>query len=228
LNFKEFLDAFIALKSSGGSVRFTDDHLQFLNPVDVNKLRKVKKQLLRVQALQFDRSKSYRVYKSKKSFDGRRGYLVGLLFEELIQIIFEESQIFALDSRVVTDSCEIDFFIHVLDPYKQLFGILNGHQRIFGEAKCHLSSAKSEWVNTLSGKMVSNGTRSGMIFTFKAGAAPSQFRAAIKDHFRSNPAIEIVPWGPTLVDELIDGKPFLRLLQVQHNFAYVGTNALVL
>jgi len=223
------LQALIQLQQSGQKIPQRDEILEYLNPINIQKLKKVQNQLRRIQTLTFSATKHRRVYKTKKQFDGRKGYLQGLLFERMIQVVFEDSQIFELQPRVQTAACEIDFFIHVLPPYNQLFPTIGSHQRIFGEAKCHAVGAKSEWVNTHVGKMTGNGTRLGMLFTFhKPGCAPSEFRTAVKDHFRSQPPTEIIPWGPSLVDELVKGVPFLRLVIKQHNLAYMGTTALIL
>ncbi|WP_413570441.1 hypothetical protein ACLWBD_07715 [Bdellovibrio sp. HCB117] len=229
LDLSQFFDAMIQLRQSGQGASLQDHHLEFLNPIDRSKLSRLLLQVERINKLKFDSTKHYRTYNTKKRFDGRRGYLLGKIFEELIQVIFKDSQIFSLQSRVVTAQCEIDFFVHLIQPYSNLFELLQAHTRLHGEAKCHAVSPKSEWVNTQAGKMTSNGTRLGMIFTFNhVGAAPSQFRTAIKDHFRSQPPTEIIPWGPTLIQELLKGTPFLKLMQIQSNLAYTGTATLKL
>ncbi|MBL7557960.1 MAG: hypothetical protein JNM24_19180 [Bdellovibrionaceae bacterium] len=124
---------------------------------------------------------------------------------------------------------EIDFFVHIIEPYNVLFSLLTPHKRLHGEAKCHAGSPEAEWVNLQAGKMVSNDTRLGMIFTFhKPAPAPFEFRTAIKDHYRSNPPVQIIPWGPTLIQELLAGNSFLKLIQTQSNLAHAGTASMQL
>lgn len=227
MNLQNFVDQMVTLKKEGNTFHVDDNLLEYFNPIDRKKLQKIKKQLERIQKLKFSKEKYHRNYKTKKMFDGRKSYLAGLCFERLISEIFGQSLIFKLDERVVTDSGEIDFFIHIIQPYDIFFKILNGHTKIFGEAKCHYMSPKSEWVNTLVGKMASNSARLGMIFTnFKAGTPPKPFISTIKDHYRSNPPTIIIPWGPTLIESMLEGNSFLKALQIQSNFAFSGTLSL--
>lgn len=229
LNLKEFFNELVELKNSGQQAKLSADQLEYFNPIDRVKLAKIKKQVERIHALKYSSRKKYRIYKSKKSFDGRRGYLLGLVFERLIQTIFKESLVFSLQPRVLLDTCEIDFFIHIIEPYNVLFSLLASHKRLHGEAKCHARPPEAEWVNLQAGKMVANDTRLGMIFTFhKPAPAPFEFRTAIKDHSRSNPPVQIIPWGPTLISDLLDGKSFLKLIQIQSNLAHAGTASMQL
>lgn len=243
MNAKEFIQ--ILAQTSDSNAPLPQDLSHLLNPVDKGLLSGQISTIEEFRNLDFEeveqrnklidkynryvpekKQKNYSI--KKKSWDGIRAYLIGELFEQLIEIIFSKSLIFQIGKRIHTDASEIDILLTMRDPCAKAVRILDDNTHVICEGKCHTVTPKSEWVNKLAGVMTSHETSMGFLFVFpKEKKAGLKFRNSIKDHFRSSQVkLKIIPFGIKQFKEIAQGKSFVEVLEQQHSLAKIGAASL--
>jgi hypothetical protein len=158
------------------------------------------------------------------SWKGTNNRTVGLKYEELIKVLFQGSQVFSATLAQRTTIGEIDVVL-AFSTFSTNVPFLNGHSGAIGEAKCHKTNLKSEWVTELSGNLVHSSHKFGIIFTFcspKKVPAPS-IQALKESHLISRP---IIPFGRKQFDQVVAGEPILKIMADQFSLAAIGAQNL--
>lgn len=248
MNLAEFSEVLSEVASSGAGDMPPENIAEYLNPVDKVKLRSLIDYINIIRGLEFsdviqkldlqtyanqvkqERGEPQDVDVStfnKTQWTGLKSYVVGYKFEQLIEVLFEDSKLFSVQNRIVSTSAEIDYLVNIHGPWGQMFPIFHGHTSLIGEGKCHVTNPKSEWVNKLTGVMNSHHTTVSIIFVFsppKAAAKP--FRESIKDNFRGVTPLRVIPFGITQFERVLAGESFIKILEQQYSLAKLGTAAL--
>lgn len=224
---EQFLDDIL---SSGIKL---DDHIyEYLCKVDRVRLKDLLARLNKVKAINASEvSRARKMHGVRKptvrEITGKKSKLVGQLFEEIIQLLFENCQCITSTSNVRTTVNEIDFLISVgpsgvIVPF---FKNVNNH--LIGEAKCYTSGVKVEWINELIGVMHAHNTNHSILFL---GCDSAQLRSD-KIHLlqlHCSRRDYVVPFGMGQLNQIVQGANFLKVLSEQYTRVLDGVNKLAI
>ena len=189
----------------------------FINYVDKKKIQKIRSRLDTVRKSQYRVKRG--ISKSREKFNGKKSYLTGKLFENLIGTLFDDSKMFSYVKNKKTNSAEFDLIITVHDPYRKNFEIFESISRMAAECKCYMSTPEAPWVNKLAGVLNVHKTTVGLIFVYWSKAvAPTAFNEAIhKQYHKGMTRFTMLPFGIAQLEEIINGRSFVNVLEQQLN-----------
>lgn len=194
---------------------------EYLHPVDRTKISALIQEIDQLKATPppTDLSRA-----EKTAWKGNNNRDVGLKYEELIQALFEKSQVFSATTSQRTIIGEIDVVL-TFTTLAPKVPILDGHSTAIGEAKCHQTNLKSGWVTELSGNLDHHSIRFGIIFVFCSPRKilPDSVQA-IKEAYLLRKVI--IPFGRKQFERIVNGDSFIKVLSEQDSLSKIGSRKL--
>jgi len=194
---------------------------EYLHPVDRDKVKYLVQEIDDLRARSCPTGLSA---KEKRSWTSNNNRDIGLKYEEAIRALFENSEVLSASAsqRTVIGEIDVVFTFLTLAPKVPL---LQGHTTGLGEAKCHQTNLKSEWVTEMSGNFAHHSVRFGIIFPFcspkKLGVDTIQ---ALKEAYLLKTSI--IPFGRGQFNRVLAGESFLKVLAEQDSLAKTGVKSL--
>lgn len=189
--------------SGGGNPN--DQLFEYIAPTNRPRLEHRLNRLQKLRTLKFSSAKKR----------GKHSRLVGLAYEQLVRGLLNGSQALRYLHNVRSTTSEIDFLLQV-EPFGVLCPILNyASSHVLGEAKCHSSAIKSEWITELQGLLIAHNAKVAILFV---GCKPQKVPASVRQAIAlfSVTGYHIVPFGETQLEEVRQGANFLRVLSEQY------------
>ena len=214
------------------NIKLNDEIYEYLCSVDRDRLKELLKRLNKVKAIDAGAiAKSRKDYGSRKvtakQITGKKSKLVGEIFEQIIQLLFENCQCVTSTTNVRTTVNEIDFLISVGPSGMVVPFFKNVTNHLIGEAKCYTSGVKVEWINELIGIMQAHNTNHSILFL---GCNSSPLRTdkihILQLHCASNRYV--VPFGMGQLNQIVQGANFLKVLAEQYTKVLNGENKLAI
>jgi len=199
---------------AGGGSGPNDQVFEYLAPVNRTRLEHRFNRLQKLRRLKFSGAKK-----------GMHSRLVGLAYEHLIRGLLDGSHALRYLKNVRTTTSEIDFLLQV-EPFGLCCPILlYARSHILGEAKCHSSATKSEWITELQGLLIAHAAKVAILFVgCRSQRVPASVRHAIA--LFAVGGYHIVPFGFSQIEEIRKGANFLRVLSDQYARALVHGSSL--
>jgi hypothetical protein len=154
---------------------------------------------------------------AKTKREGKRNQVQGKLFETIVRELFRNCSALAIDgANLRTSTSEIDLLLKVLPLGMNWVPMLrSAGTHVIGEAKCHTKAPSSELVNEFVSFLNTHGASIGLLFV---ACAPRQIasaaRTAIALHAQHKKLV--VPIGKKQLDEIVNGKNVLLVLEKQY------------
>lgn len=183
---------------------------EYLNPLNAFKARLVWRQIEKLQSLICPSSGV-----KKKSWNSKRGTIVGKRFERFFKILFEGSKIFTTQSRIQTGSSEIDLLISLTMLSQKIPFLMNQGDRIIGEAKCQVKPPAVSWVARLGGIMDTHSVQISILIT-ACSSRKLQGRARNEIHAQAIRGRPIILIGRKQIEAILGGKNVLLVLKEQY------------
>lgn len=152
-----------------------------------------------------------------KQWKGDRASRIGSKFEELAQAILDNCKVISYDTNVLTTISEIDFLISK-EPQANLFDFLKfSTGPILGEAKCYSGNQfQGDWVVKLIGRMGQQNVNLALLFVaLRRDKLQGKVKSNLDIHAAQNKII--IPIGYNVIDKLVSGENFLRILDRHFN-----------
>lgn len=205
------------LTTSGHASEQAND---YLHPVDRPKLTALINQIDTMRAAQPPAGTAAQ----KRTWRSTNNRNIGLKYEELIQALFEKSQVFTATTAQRTIIGEIDVVL-TFTTFSQRVPLLDGHTTAIGEAKCHQTNLKSEWVTEMSGNLDHHSVKFGFIFVF---CSPRKVHPdsvqAVKEAYLLRKVL--IPFGRKQFERIIAGESFIKVLSEQDSLSKIGSRKL--
>lgn len=198
------LDAYFADLVQLGIGPISEGLYGYLSKVDVTRLNALITQLDTLKA-----------NKPRGRNQGNWRHQVGKLYEEIIQTLFKDSEVFEAQTNVRTTTGEVDVALRckamaVYVPF------LTGKAHLLAEAKCHDKSPKSDWITEMVGNFQMHNTDLGILFIYsKPTTLKREFRQAIAVGVGGQKVV--IPFGKKQLSDICSGSSLLDVLSKQHH-----------
>ncbi len=196
-----------------------DQIYSYLSTTDLPRLKTLLARLDKVRSLDVTQLAKLRPashkHKAKKATQGQQTKLLGKILEIVMLTLLRGCHGISVGANLRSTTSEIDFMVQV-GPTAFIIPIFkSAATHLIGEAKCYKSGFKSEWVNELVGLMQAHSTTHSILFT----ASPSKVLRADHRHLIQLHGMKgdrVIPFGLAQVNEIANGKNFLKVLSDQY------------
>lgn len=201
------------------SVTPNDEIFAYLSNTNISRLKEWMVRLKKVRDFSIPRNKKTPQKKTQKN------RLLGKILEEAVRVLLDGCRCLQHDGNLRTTTSEIDFLLRIETLGLAVTILRDVGPHVIGEAKCYSSAPRTEWVNEFIGILQSHGARLGYLFT----ACPprnlrSEIRTAIAIH--AGAGKQVVPFGLTQFERILNGENFLKVLSEQTVLAKVHAASL--
>ena len=215
------LEEILPLLTKGGAIKAAKTVYEYLSPVD----RALLKQ--RIDELNIIRAeKTTLTGAAKRTWQGDKSRRIGAKFEELIEVLFINSEVIKVQMNQRGTVGEYDVVIS-LQPLKNTVPFLENHQQALGEAKCHENTVSSDWVQELLGNLTQSQVTLGFIFVFtKPKRLPVPTQTALYG-VRAGGRV-ILPFGAKQFGLISDGSSLLEVFEDMHSMTTIVNSKIMI